>query len=93
LTYYIYIKLDYKARVPEHNSLQNRFLAVLQCIDTEGWDVMSAELEDVCAYIHNLHQHITLLCLTTRRLTAERELITLIDRGGTEAYDEIMLAG
>jgi hypothetical protein len=54
---------------------------------------MSAELEDVCTYIHNLHQHITLLCLTTRRLTAERELITLIDRGGTEAYDEIMLAG
>jgi hypothetical protein len=40
-----------------------------------------------------LQQCEELLCLTTRRLTAERELITLIDRGGTEAYDEIMLAG
>ncbi|KAG1878447.1 hypothetical protein C8R48DRAFT_768005 [Suillus tomentosus] len=113
----LYIELGYKAGVPEHNSLQNHFLAVLQRIDTEGWDVMSPELEDVCAYIHNLHQRVTLLsetvqlcapgiglntllqqceellCLTTRRIAAERELITLIDRGGIEAYDEIMLAG
>ncbi|KAG1894513.1 uncharacterized protein F5891DRAFT_1195212 [Suillus fuscotomentosus] len=113
----LYIELGYKAGVPEHNSLQKRFLAVLQRIDTEGWDVMSPELEDVGAFMHNLHKRVTLLseavqlcapgighngllqqckkllCLTRRRLAAERELITLIERSGTEAYDEIILAG
>ncbi|KAG1722258.1 hypothetical protein EDB19DRAFT_1835076 [Suillus lakei] len=96
--------LGYKARVPEHNSLQNRFLAVLQHIDTEGWDVMSPELKDCVTLLSETVQlcapgirHNTLLqqceelpCLTTQQLAAEREFATLIDRGGTEAYDDII---
>ncbi|KAG2097770.1 uncharacterized protein F5147DRAFT_656303 [Suillus discolor] len=66
-------KQDYRAsQVTKSLAKAVSYERLLQHIDTEGWDVMSPELED---------------------LAAERELITLIDWSGNEAYDEIMLAG
>ncbi|KAG1856424.1 hypothetical protein F4604DRAFT_1685454 [Suillus subluteus] len=41
----LYMELGYRAGVPEHNTFMKRFLTILQCIDTEGWDVISPELE------------------------------------------------
>ncbi|KAG1871549.1 hypothetical protein F4604DRAFT_1926282 [Suillus subluteus] len=100
----LYMELGYKAGVPEHNTILSRFLVVLQRINTEGWDVISPELEDVCTFVQNLHQCATnlaeniqqceqLLHLTTRQLAAEREFIAMVDQGGTEAYDNAVLAG
>lgn len=53
------MELGYRAGVPEHNTFLKHFLAVPQHIDTEGWDVISPELEDAHTYVHNLHQRIT----------------------------------
>ncbi|KAG1887643.1 hypothetical protein F4604DRAFT_1674832 [Suillus subluteus] len=55
----LYMELGYRAGVPEHNTFMKHFLTILQHIDTEGWDVISPELEDAYTYVHNLHRRIT----------------------------------
>ncbi|KAG2738503.1 hypothetical protein P692DRAFT_20758491 [Suillus brevipes Sb2] len=62
----LYMELGYRAGVPEHNTFMKWFLTILQRVDTEGWDVISPELEDAYTYVHNLHQRITNLAESVR---------------------------
>ncbi|KAG1776156.1 hypothetical protein EV702DRAFT_1046323 [Suillus placidus] len=79
----LYIELGYKAGDPECNTLQNHFLAVLQCIDTEGWDEypLSSKMPR-----HVAVRDCTAMC------TGDQTRQSIADQGGTEAYDNAMLA-
>ncbi|KAG1898332.1 uncharacterized protein F5891DRAFT_1191004 [Suillus fuscotomentosus] len=87
-------ELGYKSGVPEARIMQSRVIAVLRRVRaTKLHDaVQQLECTSGTGYHLLLKQSQELVDLMERRLAIEKEVISIIDEGGVEAYDEAMFA-